>query len=150
MITTGGKWRSDINTTYTMEPSPFHVQLWLHMRAWAGFSEAALRLIALGLVARSVGGLTFWLELRDSPSHCWSCHGCVKDLYLWQMACLQRRVFYSFLYLLVRSHISEFLTSEHSHLLYQKISGKIWHGICKFEKFDQFDLVCQGSLLHCR
>ena len=46
-----------------MEPSLCHVQLWLHaVRASARFSEGPLRLIALGLVARSVGGPTFWKE----------------------------------------------------------------------------------------
>ena len=41
------------------------------------------------------------------------------------MACLQRRVFYLFLHLSVRSHILEFLTAEHFGSLYQKISGKV-------------------------
>ena len=85
-------------------------------------------------------------KLRDSPSRPWWCHSCVKELYLWQMDYLQRRVFYSFLHLSVRSHILEFLTSEHSGSLYEKKSGKSWHSICKIEKFD---LVCQGSVLHC-
>ena len=49
------------------------------------------------------------LKLRDSWSRCWSCHECVKDLYLWHLDCLQRRVFYSFLHLSVRSHIWSFL-----------------------------------------
>ena len=60
VIITGGKRRSDIYATYATEPSPRHVQLWLHVRASAGFSEGALRLIAPGLVARSAGGPTFW------------------------------------------------------------------------------------------
>ena len=59
VIIMGGKWRSDVNATYAPDPSPCHVQLWLHVRASAAFSEGALRLIALGLVARSAGGPTF-------------------------------------------------------------------------------------------
>ena len=59
MIITGGKRRSDINATYATDPSPRHVQLWLHVRGSAAFSGGALRLIALGLVARSAGGPTF-------------------------------------------------------------------------------------------
>ena len=59
VIVMEGKQRSDIYAMYTMEPSLCHVQLWLQMRASAGFSEGALRLIALGLVARSAGGPTF-------------------------------------------------------------------------------------------
>ena len=43
-----------------LDPSPCHVQLWLHVRASVAFSKGALRLMALGLVARSPGGLTFW------------------------------------------------------------------------------------------
>ena len=60
MIIMGGKQRSNVNATYVLDPSPHHIQLWLHMRASAVFSKGALRLIALGLVARSAGGLTFW------------------------------------------------------------------------------------------
>ena len=63
VIITGGKRRSDVNATYAPDPSPCHVQLWLHVRASVVFSEGALRLIALGLVARSAGGPTF-CELR--------------------------------------------------------------------------------------
>ena len=59
VIIMGGKRRSDVNATYAPDPSPRHVQLWLHVRASAAFSEGALRLIALGLGARSAGGLTF-------------------------------------------------------------------------------------------
>ena len=59
VIITGGERRSDVNATYAPDPSPRHVQLWLHVRASAAFSEGALRLIALGLVARSPGGPTF-------------------------------------------------------------------------------------------
>ena len=55
----GGKWRSNINAMDATDPSPCHTQLWLHMRASTAFSEGALRLIALGLVARSAGGPTF-------------------------------------------------------------------------------------------
>ena len=50
----GGKQRGNINPIYMPDPSPHHVQLWLHVRASAAFSEGALR-----LVARSAGGLTF-------------------------------------------------------------------------------------------
>ena len=59
VIITGGKRRSDINATYATDPSPRHVQLWLHVRGSAEFSGGALRLLALGLVARSAGGPTF-------------------------------------------------------------------------------------------
>ena len=55
----GGKWRSDVNAMDATDPSPHHVELWLHVRASTAFSEGALRLIALGLVARSAGGPTF-------------------------------------------------------------------------------------------
>ena len=44
MINRGGKQRSDINATYMTEPSPHHVQLWLHVRASAAFFKGALRL----------------------------------------------------------------------------------------------------------
>ena len=59
VIIRGGKQRSDINAMYVTEPSPHQVQLWLHVRASVAFSKGALRLIALGLVARSAGP-TFW------------------------------------------------------------------------------------------
>ena len=62
VIITGGNRRSDVNATYAPDPSPRRVQLWLHVRASVAFSEGALRLIALGLVARPVGGLTFWVS----------------------------------------------------------------------------------------
>ena len=54
VIITGGKRRSDVNAMYALDPSPRHVQLWLHVKASAAFSEGALRLIALGLGARLV------------------------------------------------------------------------------------------------
>ena len=70
MIIMGGKWRSDVNATYTPDPSPCPVQLCLQMRASAVFSEGALRLIAQGLVARSVGSPTFW-DLMEVVEFCW-------------------------------------------------------------------------------
>ena len=66
VIITGGKWRSGINAMDVLrDRSISHVQLWLHVRASTAFSEGALRLIALGLVARSAGSLTFW-DLKAS------------------------------------------------------------------------------------
>ena len=60
VIIAGGKRRCDVNATDAMDPSPHHVQLWPHMRASAAFSGGASGLRALRLIARSVGGLTFW------------------------------------------------------------------------------------------
>jgi len=60
MILTGGKWRHDVNVT---DASSHHIQPWLHMRASAAFSDGASRLRALRLIARSAGGLTFWIDV---------------------------------------------------------------------------------------
>jgi len=58
VIIAGGKRRRDVNATDATDP-PRHVQLWPHVRASAAFSEGALGLRALRLVARSAGGSTF-------------------------------------------------------------------------------------------
>ena len=64
VIITGGKQRSDVNATYAPDPSPHHVQLRLHVRASVAFSEGAL-----GLVARSAGGPTFWTAREEGRKH---------------------------------------------------------------------------------